>query len=177
MIMDKLDETTQKVLENIIDQTREQYLIKNKKDIIEEFGRLNGRIFNGRHYSKMNTLLAVAAAGHIRGKRPVPQPWFISKFRADAHEFNTLYKKTFPEQSMKYGIEDYIGYYSGIFGCDLDYVMKLCRLNDGLKSCTPNAGAAAILCIASPAQEYEICSALGTTTTTITRKKLILCRD
>ncbi len=172
-----MEANLQPVLETRIARTKEPVLIENKAAIIKGFGKLNGLVFNGRHYTDMDTLLAVAAAGHIRNKRPVPQAWFISKFDADAHEFHTLYKKAFPEQCAKYVMEDYLGYYAGVFSCDFDYAMKLYRLNGGLKGWTPNVGAAAILCAASPSQEYEICSALGTTMTTITRKKLILCRD
>jgi hypothetical protein len=172
-----MENYTQPALENIIAKTREPLIIKNKDAIIEEFDRLNNRNFTGKHHAKMDTLLAVAAAGCIREKRPVPQPWFISVFSADAHEFHTSYQKAFPKQSRKYAIEDYLGYYAGIFGCDLAYVLKLYKLNDGLKSCTPHVGAAAILCAASPRQDDKICSALGTTQITIRRKQLTLCRE
>lgn len=171
------DKYTQPALENIITKTREPFIIKNKDAIIEEFGRLNNRNFTGKHHAKMDTLLAVAAAGYIREKRPVPQSWFIIAFGADAHEFHTLYKKAFPEQSMKYCIEEYLGYYSGIFECNLAYVLKLCKLNDGLKYCAPNVGAAAILCAANPKEENKICSALGTTQSTVGRKQLTICRE
>jgi hypothetical protein len=172
-----MENYTQPALENIIAKTREPLIIRNKDAIIEEFGRLNNRNFTGKHYAKMDTLLAVAAAGCIREKRPVPQSWFIIAFGADAHEFHTSYQKAFPKQSMKYAIEDYLSYYAGIFGCDLAYVLKLCKLNDSLKSCTPHVGAAAILCAASSRQKDEICSALGTTKMTVGRKRLTLCRE